>query len=335
MFQPQRGDNEWSHHINLYNAPDRYAGRPPSCLVANTTLHASTFFFRLIDLWPCVFKVLCTVSPPHTKEFHSESASQFSHSVMSDSLWPHGLQHARLPCPSLTPRAYSNSCPSSQWCHPTISSSVVPFSHLQFFPTSGSFPRGQSFTSGGQSLGVSASSSVLPMNIQDWLPLGLTGWISLQSKGLLRIFSNTTDQKHQFFSAQLYLWSNSHIHTRLGKTIALTGQTFVGKVMSPAEAVSTSPTHISAVIESDSIRKWGGSQALRESYLISVSRIALGSFYILIIRHLQSSYHTLLLASTKSYILKKLIVVFIYVIRSLLILWTFFSFPKSITNFHK
>ena len=134
--------------------------------------------------------------------------SQFS-SVQSlshvDYLWPHGLQHTRLPCPSPTPRAYSVSCPSSQWCHPTISSSVVPFSCLQSFPASGSFSRSQFFASGGQSIGVSTSASVLPMNIQDWFPLGWTGWISLQSKELLRVFSNTTVQKHQFFSAQLSL----------------------------------------------------------------------------------------------------------------------------------
>ena len=117
----------------------------------------------------------------------------FSHSVMSDSLQPHGLQHTRLPCPSLTPRVYSNSCPLSRWCHPTILSSVIPFfSRLQSFPASGSFQMSQFFTSGSQSIGVSASTSVLPMNIQDWFPLGCTGWISLQSKGLSRVFSNTT-----------------------------------------------------------------------------------------------------------------------------------------------
>ena len=131
---------------------------------------------------------------------------QFSsiHSVVSNSLWPHGLQYARPPCPSPTPRVYSNSCPLGQWCHPTISSSVVPFSsHLQSFPAPGSFPMSRFFTSGGQSIGVSASVSVLPMNIQDWFPLGCTGWISLQSKGLSRVFSNTIVQKHQFFSPQL------------------------------------------------------------------------------------------------------------------------------------
>ena len=135
---------------------------------------------------------------------------QVSCSVMSDSLQPHGLQHARLPCPSPTPRACSNSCPLSRWCHPTISSSVVPFSScLQFFPASGSFPVSQFFTSSGQSSRVSASESVLPTNVQDWFPLGLTDLISLQSKGLSRVFSDITVQKHQFFGAQLSLQSNS------------------------------------------------------------------------------------------------------------------------------
>ena len=129
-------------------------------------------------------------------------------------LWPHGLQHARPPCPSPTPRVYPNSCPSSQWCHPAISSSIVPFSSChQSFPASGSFQMSQLFARGGQSIGVSASPSVLPMNTQDWSPLGWTGWISLPSKGLSRVFSNTTVQKHQFFAAQLSLQSNSHIHT--------------------------------------------------------------------------------------------------------------------------
>ena len=127
-------------------------------------------------------------------------------SVVSDSLWPHGLQHTRPPCPSPTPGVYPNSYPLSWWCHPTISSSVVPFfSRLQSFPASGSFQMSQLFTSGGQSIGVSASTSVLPMNTQDWSPLGCTGWISLQSKGLSRVFSNTTVQKHQFFGTQLSL----------------------------------------------------------------------------------------------------------------------------------
>ena len=128
---------------------------------------------------------------------------QFSCSVVSNSLRSHGLQHTRLPCPSPTPRACSDSCPSSQWCHPTISSSVIPFSCLQSFPASGSFPMSQLFTLGGQSIGVSASASVLPMNFQDWSPSEWTGWISLQSKGLSGVFSNTTVQRHQFFGAQL------------------------------------------------------------------------------------------------------------------------------------
>ena len=146
--------------------------------------------------------------------FPTVKSVQFSCSVVSDSLQPHGLQHARLPCPSPTPWVHSNSCPSSQWYHPTISSSVVPFSScLQSFPASGSFPMNQFFASGGQIVGVSASTSVLSMNTQHWSPLGWTGWISLQSKGLSRVFSNTTVQKHQFFSAQLSLQSNSHIHT--------------------------------------------------------------------------------------------------------------------------
>ena len=124
-----------------------------------------------------------------------ESLVQFSCSVLSNSLWPLGLQHTRPPCPSPTPRVYSNSCPLSLWCHPTISSSVVPFSsHPQSLPASGSFPMSQFFTSGGQSIRVSAYASVLPMNIQNWFPLGWTGWISLQSKGLSRVFSNTTVQ---------------------------------------------------------------------------------------------------------------------------------------------
>ena len=140
-------------------------------------------------------------------EFRAEGNSvQFSRSVVSDSLRPHGLQHARPPCPSPTPEVYPNSCLSSQWCHPTISFSVIPFSScLQSFPASESFQMSQLFTSGGQSIGVSASTSVLPMNTQDWSPLGWTGWISWQSKGLSRVFSNTTVQKHQFFSTQVSL----------------------------------------------------------------------------------------------------------------------------------
>ena len=137
---------------------------------------------------------------------------QFSRSVVSNSLQPHGLQHTKPPCPSPILGVYSNSCPLSQWWHPTISSSVVPFSScLPSFPASGSFPMSQLFMSGGQSIEVSTSASVLPMNIQDSFPLGWTCWISLQSKLLSRIFSNTTVQNHQFFGAQLSSQSNSHI----------------------------------------------------------------------------------------------------------------------------
>ena len=137
--------------------------------------------------------------------------TQFS-SVTSDSLRPHGLQHIRPPCPSPTPGIYPNSCPLSQWRHPTISSCVVPFSSCpQSFPASGSFQMIQLFASGGQSIRVSASTSVPPMNTQDWSPLGWTGWVSLQSKGLSRVFSNTIVQKHQFFSTQLSLEFKSHI----------------------------------------------------------------------------------------------------------------------------
>ena len=138
----------------------------------------------------------------------------FSLWVVSDSLQPHALQHARPPCPSLSSRVCSNSCPSNRWCHPTNSSSVIPFSSCpQSFPASGSFQMSQLFPSGGQSIGVSASASVLPMNIQGWFLLGLTGLISLQSKGLSRAFSSTTVQKPQFFDVQPSVWSNPHIHT--------------------------------------------------------------------------------------------------------------------------
>ena len=142
------------------------------------------------------------------------SSLQFSRSVMSDSLRPHELQHDRPPYPSPTPGVYPNSCPSSQWCHPAISSSVIPFSSCtQSLPASEYFPVSQLFVRGGQCTGVSALGSVLPKNTQDWSPLEWTGWISLKSKGLSRVFSNTTVQKHQLFGAQPSLQSNSHIHT--------------------------------------------------------------------------------------------------------------------------
>ena len=158
---------------------------------------------------------------------------QLRRSVVSNSLLPHQLQHARPPCSSPIPGVYTNSCPSNRWCHPTISSSVVPFSsHLQSFPASGSFPVSQFFTSGSRSIGVSASASVLPMNIQDWFPLGWTGWISLQSKELSRVFLNTTVQNHQFFSAQLSLWSTfTPIHD-YWVNHSFDKMTFVGKAMS-------------------------------------------------------------------------------------------------------
>ena len=167
------------------------------------------FHMKKVYIMHC-FNFLCSNYPLPL------NSVQLSRSVLSDSLRLHEPQHARPPCPSPTPRAYSNSCPLSRWCHPTISSSVVPFSSCpQSFLASGSFPMSQLFTWGGESIGGSALTSVLPKNTQDWSPLGWTGWISLQSKGLSRVFSNTTVQKHQFFSAQLSLWSNSHIHTWL------------------------------------------------------------------------------------------------------------------------
>ena len=142
------------------------------------------------------------------------SSVQFSHSVVSNSLWPHGLQHARPPCPSPAPRVYSNSCPLSQWCHPMISFSVVPYSSCpQSFLASESFQMSHLFASGGQSIGVSASTSVLPMNIQDWYPLGWTGWISLQSEGLSRIFSNTTVQKHIYIYIYTCMYIYIYIYT--------------------------------------------------------------------------------------------------------------------------
>ena len=155
------------------------------------------------------------------------SSVQFSHSVLSDSLWPHEQQHTRPPCPSPTPGVHPDSCPLSWWCHLTISSSVVPFSScLQSFPASGSFPMSQFFTSGGQCIGVSASTSVLPMNIQDWFPLGWIGWISLQSKGLKRLLKSLL--QHHSSKASI-LWSSaffivqlSHSYMTIGKTIALT-----------------------------------------------------------------------------------------------------------------
>ena len=169
--------------------------------------------------WRRVLRVLWTV--------------QFSCSVVSDSLRPYGLQHARPPCPSSTPGVYSDSCPLSWWCHPNIWSSVIPFSsHLQSFPRSGSFQTSQFFASGSQSIGASASASVLPMNIQDWFPSGLTGWISLQSKGLSRVLQHHSSKASILGCSAFFIVQVSHPYMTTGKTIALTRQTFVGKVMS-------------------------------------------------------------------------------------------------------
>jgi len=186
----------------------------------------------------------------------NNSNSQFSHSVMSDSLRPHELQHARPPCPSPTPGVHPNPFPLSRWCHPTISSSVIPFSSCpQSFLASGSFPMSQLFASGGQIIGVSASTSVLPMNTQDWSPLGWTGWISLQSKGFSRVSSNTAVQKNQFFSTQLSLYYSSHIHTwPLEKTIALTRRTFTDKVMSLLFNMPSQFSQFSHSVVSNSLR---------------------------------------------------------------------------------
>ena len=156
----------------------------------------------------CSYQIRVPISLP------AISSVQFSRSFVPDSLRPHESQHARPPCPSPTPGVHPDPCPLIWWCHPAISSSVIPFSSCpQSLPASGSFPVSHLFTWGGQSIGVSASTSVLPVNTQGWSPFGWTGWISLQSKGLSRVFSNTTIQKHQFFSAQLSSPSNSHIHT--------------------------------------------------------------------------------------------------------------------------
>ena len=160
----------------------------------------------LVDFLTMKFTLAVFKSFQYQLQVFPLQSVQFSRSVMSDSLWPHELQHARPPCPSPTPGVHSDSRPLSQWCHPAMSSSVIPFSSCpQSLPASGSFPMSQLFTWGGQSTTVSALASFLPKNSQDWSPLEWTGWISLQSKGLTRVFSNTTVQKHQFFGAQLSL----------------------------------------------------------------------------------------------------------------------------------
>ena len=190
-----------------------------STVFSNTTVLKHQFFgaqpFFMVQLLPLYMTI-------------GKIIVQFSRSVLPDSLWPHGLQHMKLPCASPNPKACLNSCPLSQWCWPTISFSVIPISScLQSFPESGAFPVSQFFASDGQSIGASASA--LPVNIQDWFPLGLTGWICL---GLSRICSSTTVQKHQFFSLSLlYSPALTSIHMTTGKTTALTRWTFVGKVM--------------------------------------------------------------------------------------------------------
>ena len=164
----------------------------------------------------CILKIILLYHVSGTTVSQEHLSVQFSHSVSSNCLWPHGLKHARPPSPSPTPGVDSNSCPLSWWCHPTISSSAALFSFcLQSCPASGFFPVSWLFASGGQSIEASASASVLPMNIQGWFFLKLTGLISLQSKGLSRVFSSTTVWKHKFFSTQPSLWSNSSIHTWL------------------------------------------------------------------------------------------------------------------------
>ena len=178
-----------------------------------------------------LFSFDCPMKFPLLVDFWSTPV-QFSPSVMSNSLQAHGLQHARPSCPSPTPGVYPNSCPLSQWCHPTISSSVVPFSScLQSFPASGSFQMSQFFTSGDQSIGVSASASVPPMNIQDWFPLGWTGWISLESKGLSSVLQHHSSKASILWCSAFLIVQLSHPYMTTGKTITLTGWTFVGKVM--------------------------------------------------------------------------------------------------------
>ena len=176
--------------------------------------------FAFISLAATLLRTLNSEYKHHGYEVNMScfifSSVQFSCSVLSYSWLPHGLQHTSLPCPSPTPRNCSNSCPSSWWCHPTISSTVIPFSScLQSFLTSEYFPKSQFFASGGQHIGASVSTSVLPMNIQNWSPLGWTSWITLQSMGFSTVFSNTTVQNHQFFGTQLFLQSDSHIHSWL------------------------------------------------------------------------------------------------------------------------
>ena len=201
-------DSLWPHGLQ-HTRPPCPSPSPkvcPSLCPLHQWCHSAISFSLLFSFYPQSFPA------SGTSRSQMFSSAQFSRSVMSTSFQPHGLQHARLPCPSPTPGTCSNSCLSSQWCHPTISPSVIPLSScLQSFSASGSFPRSQFFASDGQSIGVSASASVLPMNTHDWFPLGLTGSISLQFKGLSSLLQHH-NSKHHFFSAQLSLQSNSHIH---------------------------------------------------------------------------------------------------------------------------
>ena len=208
---PSPSTNECHHCYIRKNFPwsHRYFA-----LCSHGLTHWSIVYYYNYLLKYLFFCLICELLKSNDNVLlHLLSSVQFSRLVVSDSLWPHEPQHARPPCPSPTPRVHPGPCPLSRWCNLTNSSSTIPFSCPQSFLASGSFPMSQLFTSGGQSTRVSASTSVLPMNTQDWSPLGWTGWISLQSKGLSRVFSNTTVQKHQFFGVQLSLWSNSHIHT--------------------------------------------------------------------------------------------------------------------------
>ena len=214
----------WGPTVHIYSALVGIAKQMPKTIVPvyssprSESVNCSTFLPTLTMLILAIMvsmlwyfsSLICVYIM--TYEVECPLLLSLSPWIVSDPLWPHGLQHARLPCPSPSPRVCSDSCPSSWWCHPTISSSVTPFSSCpQSFPASGSFPMSWLLASGGQSIGDSASASVLPMNIQDWFPLGWTGLITLLSKGLSRVFSSTTIWKHLFFSAQPALWSNSLI----------------------------------------------------------------------------------------------------------------------------
>ena len=188
-----------------------------SMYVDNLISYSTAFSKSSLNIWNFMVHVLLKPDLENFEHYFAsmiQAVSSVTQSCLT--LWPHESQQARPPCPSPTPWVHSNSRPSSQWCHPAISSSVIPFSSCpQSLPASGSFPMSQLFSWGGQNIGVSALASVLPMKTQDWSPLGWTGRISLQSKGLSRVFSNTTVQKHQFFSSQISSQSNSHIHTWL------------------------------------------------------------------------------------------------------------------------